>query len=91
MDKTFFAPLRARLYTHKPRAHHDFTKALEQRGPDDEIGNARLIFNCHEHNAICAARLLPDEYNARRAYASSINKITNCGAGQSAFAFIKIT
>ena len=48
----------------QPRAEHDRAKGLECLRPDDGVGDAGLVFQRHEDDAVGAARPLADEDDA---------------------------
>ena len=47
---------------HQPRAHDDLALLVEHIGPDDEIGDPRLVLQRDEADALGAARSLPDQH-----------------------------
>ena len=51
---------------HQPRAHDDAALRREAVGPDDEVGDPRLVLQRDEAHALGAARALADEDQARR-------------------------
>src|SRR5437868_12033031 len=61
MDDAFLA-LQAAAAIEEGRAERGAAEAFERRGPDNQIGDAGLVFEREKDNAVGAARALPDQH-----------------------------
>ena len=71
--------------------HHaggkDYTALfLEERRPDDEIGDAALVFDCDEHDAFRRSRHLPHQHDAGRLKPAAIRGLHRLRAGDNTLA-----
>src|SRR5258708_16195980 len=63
MDDAFLA-LQAPPAIEQGGAERGPAEAFERRGPDDQIGDAGLVLDRDEDDAVGAARALPDQHEA---------------------------
>src|SRR5579872_5820394 len=71
MDDTFWAALQTARYQEKAAAQHGAAEAVQQAGPNHDIGDTGLILDRAEHN-IPIAGTLTHQHNAGDAKASAI-------------------
>lgn len=57
---------------------------FEHLGPDNEIGDAGLVFHRDEHDALCRAGPLPDQYEAGGFEPASVVRLHRIAAGDEA-------
>src|SRR5689334_24722284 len=83
MDDILMA-LHPAMHRHEPRAHYYLALALKHVGPDHRVGDAGLVLDGHEYNALRRARTLAHQHDASNTHACPVAALLEIGARENA-------